>query len=132
MSLSISEHVEQCLQSFQATLSNQTLFPLTAARLQFQDEFARFKLWSGNIGAHRKGRSSLDWRLRDASHLRGLVINLLVDLNEALRDLDKIGLAKKQSDESGKSVQAAPAPTEKSQNGLFHDGKWYCRYLATA
>jgi hypothetical protein len=75
----------QCLQGFQAA----SLEPhgLTeAARQKLLDEFARFKLWTGNIGAHRKGRSSLDWRLRDASHLRDLVVSLLTDLKSALHD----------------------------------------------
>lgn len=27
-----------------------------------QDEFSRFKLWAGNIAAHRKGRRSLEYR----------------------------------------------------------------------
>lgn len=26
------------------------------------DEFSRFKLWAGNIAAHRKGRRSLEYR----------------------------------------------------------------------
>ncbi|EFY99831.1 zinc finger domain-containing protein [Metarhizium robertsii ARSEF 23] len=33
------------------------------------DEHARFKLWSRNIGAHRTGLGSLDHRLRDSSPL---------------------------------------------------------------
>jgi hypothetical protein len=51
-----------------------------------KDELGRFRIWSGNIGAHRKGRSSLDYRLRDASHISRRVIGLLQDLNQTLRD----------------------------------------------
>jgi hypothetical protein len=51
-----------------------------------EDELGRFRIWSGNIGAHRRGRSSLDYRLRDASHISRRVIGLLQDLNETLRD----------------------------------------------
>ncbi|KAI8946300.1 hypothetical protein F4801DRAFT_565095 [Xylaria longipes] len=50
------------------------------------DEFARFNLWTGNTGAHHRGRSCLDWRLRDASHLRDPVVNLLTDLKSTLHD----------------------------------------------
>ncbi|RSL44826.1 hypothetical protein CEP53_011039 [Fusarium sp. AF-6] len=42
---------------------------------------ARFKLWAGNLGAHRpSGSRSLEYRLRDASNVRKLVISLLQDL----------------------------------------------------
>jgi hypothetical protein len=51
-----------------------------------RDEETRFRVWSGNIGAHKKGRSSLDYRLRDASHIQKQVINLLEDLNTLLDD----------------------------------------------
>ncbi|KAJ2989830.1 hypothetical protein NUW58_g3267 [Xylaria curta] len=86
MALLISDHVVQCLQDFRAT-SLELRERSETVREKLLDEFARFKLWAGNIGAHRKGRSSLDWRLRDASHLRGLVVNLLTDLKSALNDI---------------------------------------------
>ncbi|KAK4182850.1 hypothetical protein QBC35DRAFT_478707 [Podospora australis] len=54
------------------------------------NEFSRFKVWAGNIGAHRSGRSSLDYRLRDASNIRAQVINLLEDLAESLNDGSEI------------------------------------------
>lgn len=57
---------------------------LTAATVN--DQVARFKVWAGNIGAHRKGRSSLDYRLREASHIRAQIIRLLGDLLDALQD----------------------------------------------
>ena len=50
------------------------------------DQLARFKIWAGNIGAHRKGRSSLDYRLREASHIRDQVVRLLGDLLDAFQD----------------------------------------------
>ncbi|KAI0908866.1 hypothetical protein F4823DRAFT_465371 [Ustulina deusta] len=86
MEVLVSEYVAQCLHDFlAATFRPHELSDL--ARQKLFDEFARFKLWSGNIGAHRRGRSSLDWRLRDASHLRGLVVSLLTDLKSTLRDV---------------------------------------------
>ncbi|KAI0968124.1 hypothetical protein F4678DRAFT_203264 [Xylaria arbuscula] len=89
MAVVISESVAGCLQEFQAT-SLKSYELNDAARQKLRDEFARFKLWAGNIGAHRKGRSSLDWRLRDASHLRDLVVNLLTDLKNTLDDVSSI------------------------------------------
>ena len=50
------------------------------------DELGRFRVWAGNIGALREGTASLDYRLREASHIRRQVVRLLEDLNIALRE----------------------------------------------
>lgn len=50
------------------------------------DALGRFKIWSGNIGAHRTGQRSLEHRLRDASHLQKQVLRLLKGLMENLGD----------------------------------------------
>jgi hypothetical protein len=54
--------------------------------LKLKDEQSRFMVWSGNIGAHRTGRSSLDHRLRDASNIRNHIIQMLCNLIELLGD----------------------------------------------
>ncbi|KAI0438564.1 hypothetical protein F4803DRAFT_565160 [Xylaria telfairii] len=54
------------------------------------DQLSRFKLWAGNIGAHRTGRSSLDYRLRDSSHLHTQVMRLLGDLITSLNEVHSI------------------------------------------
>lgn len=46
------------------------------------DETGRFRVWLGNVGAHRIGRVSLEYRLRDATHMRESVLDLLKDLEE--------------------------------------------------
>jgi hypothetical protein len=51
-----------------------------------REQFARFKVWAENVGAHRTGRVSLDHRLRDALEVKDMVIELLRDLHEALND----------------------------------------------
>ena len=48
------------------------------------NQYEKFKRWYLNIGAHKRGRSSLDRRLRDASHIRDVVIELLDGLKEVL------------------------------------------------
>lgn len=50
------------------------------------DEYGRFNVWSGNIGAHQVGRVSLDHRLREADHVKEQVIRLLQYLRETLDD----------------------------------------------
>jgi len=56
-----------------------------ASRARFY--LSRFKLWAGNLGAHRKsGGRSLEYRLRDASYIRKLVISLLTDLCKSIEE----------------------------------------------
>ena len=53
-----------------------------------QDEFGRFLVWGENIGALQPGhmRSSLEFRLRDASQTRSRVQRFLIDLQESLAE----------------------------------------------
>ena len=50
------------------------------------DEIGRFRVWLGNVGAHRLGRVSLDYRLRDALHMRESVLDLLKDLDDNIHE----------------------------------------------
>lgn len=50
------------------------------------DHVTRLKLWAGNIGISRTGRSSLDYRLRDASHLHRQACRLLESLQKLAVD----------------------------------------------
>ena len=56
----------------------------------WNDELGRFKIWATNIGAHQRGQSSLDFRLRDASHIRDEVLTLIEDLQRTLQDVDDV------------------------------------------
>lgn len=84
---SIAEHVAGCLEAFRSVsiiIPGEAQDYSKKATWKIRDEFSRFKVWSGNIGAHQHGRSSLDYRLRDASHLTTQVKNLLSDLKNLL------------------------------------------------
>lgn len=87
---SIATHVYGCLEAFHTICENLAKAELSVKRkLQsgsLSDHLGRFRLWVGNIGAHRRGRSSLDYRLREASHIRLRVIELLQNLKEVLQD----------------------------------------------
>jgi hypothetical protein len=48
------------------------------------NEYARFKIWAGNLGALQRGRSSLDARLRDSVVLRAAVLKFLGQLQDSL------------------------------------------------
>ena len=87
---SIATHVESCLRAFSKLYSGlqssdrANLYQICLSDVR--DELGRFRIWSGDTGAHRTGRSSLSYRLRDASHLKVRVIGLLMGLEETLRD----------------------------------------------
>ncbi|KAK0614514.1 hypothetical protein B0T14DRAFT_499766 [Immersiella caudata] len=73
---------------------------------QLQNEVTRFKMWAGNLGAHQAGRTSLDYRLREASHLQEQVVYLLRDISESLQDAIKIA-----QPPSGKDIDDSTAQT---------------------
>ncbi|KAH7310916.1 hypothetical protein B0I35DRAFT_439884 [Stachybotrys elegans] len=91
---SIAGRVAHCLGGFKSISSNYHSTELEESKetvvTAIQDELARFKLWSGNIGAHRTGRSSLDHRLRDSSRLREQVVRLLDELAKSLDEVKEI------------------------------------------
>ncbi|KAF2787070.1 hypothetical protein K505DRAFT_379832 [Melanomma pulvis-pyrius CBS 109.77] len=51
-----------------------------------EDEFGRFRVWSGNLGALQKGHSALDYRLRDSPLLSNNALKLLKELEENLSE----------------------------------------------
>ena len=52
---------------------------------KIEGEYARFKIWSGNLGASQNGRSSLDFRLRESTLISEHVIKLLAKLEITLQ-----------------------------------------------
>ena len=64
----------------------------------WEDELGRLRIWVANTGAHRTGCSSLDFRLRDASHIRGQIMKLLESLRRKLQDT-RAALAEEENDD---------------------------------
>jgi hypothetical protein len=90
---SISDSVRKCLADFR--LVGQAEPPINVisdqkAVFEIGEAEARFRVWSGNIGAHSTGRRSLQYRLRDASHLQKQVKSLLDELSELLEGANAI------------------------------------------
>ncbi|KAG7006555.1 hypothetical protein G7Y79_00014g037300 [Physcia stellaris] len=52
----------------------------------WEDQLSRLRVWAANIGAHQTNQSSLDYRLRDASHIRNRIVELLESLLRRLDD----------------------------------------------
>lgn len=46
----------------------------------------RFRVWTATSGAHRQDKMSLDYRLRESTELKEMVIDLLEALNSALQE----------------------------------------------
>jgi len=59
---------------------------LQRTQVSLREQIGRFKLWAGNSGAHRSGRMSLDYRMREALHIHSQVVQLLEDMEHALKE----------------------------------------------
>jgi hypothetical protein len=85
---SISDAIQHCLTSFERAEDFLSARPdgKTCELHTLQDEFARFRMWSGSVVSQHETRGSLDFRLRDASLLRGQTIDSLNALRQCLTD----------------------------------------------
>jgi hypothetical protein len=87
---SIATHVQDCLSGFNSVCTSlvkadsRTRSKIPSGTIH--DCLGRYRLWVGNIGAHRRGRGSLDYKLREASHIRDRVIELLQNLKTVLKE----------------------------------------------
>lgn len=85
----ISDLTRACLTELNELISSdalaqsQNVVPLRA----WKDELGRLRLWAGNIGAHQTGQSSLDYRLRDASHIKNQTVRILEAIRKLLAEL---------------------------------------------
>ena len=91
MAISISTSIIACLKAFNAFVEdlqalngkNPASFLLINA---WQDELGRLRIWAANVGAHQTNQSSLDYRLRDSSHIREQIVKLLDELMKRLHE----------------------------------------------
>jgi uncharacterized C2H2 Zn-finger protein len=109
MDNSISSTLAVCLQRFNRVLdsdllaSHESNVPISL----WQDELGRLRVWAANIGAHRKDQSSLDYRLRDASHIRDQTIQLLRNLDGWFNDLEDVLAEPSPGDEAEEDDEAS-------------------------
>ena len=94
MATLISSLIRPCLQTYGNLIDDLrgSVFAHEDARLcvLWEDQLGRLRVWTANIGAHQTGQSSLDYRLRHASHIRQLIVKLLEDLSQALKDVQNL------------------------------------------
>ncbi|KAJ5194428.1 hypothetical protein N7491_001766 [Penicillium cf. griseofulvum] len=90
--VAISELLQGCLTQFLSLINSGALSDHTEeVPLQdWTDELGRLRVWAANIGAHQTRQSSLDYRLRDASHIRSQIVRLLEQFQELLTDLKEV------------------------------------------
>lgn len=93
MTDTISQCLDACFASFEDFLGfvrDPRIAQTEGLAIQaWQDELGRLRLWTSNVDAHgtyRKGQSYLDVRLRDASHVRGQIVELLKALHRRIQD----------------------------------------------
>ncbi|EXJ71688.1 uncharacterized protein A1O5_05496 [Cladophialophora psammophila CBS 110553] len=90
MTSSISAAVVDCLKSFdRLTIRAELAAHANEVHTDsWADELGRLRIWAANIGAGQTGHASLDYQLRDASHVRAQAIKLLERLRRTLEDAD--------------------------------------------
>ena len=87
--VAISELLQGCLHQFLSLINSGTLADHTeeVPLQEWTDELGRLRVWAANIGAHQTRQSSLEYRLRDASHIKSQIVRLLELFQELLTDL---------------------------------------------
>lgn len=119
----ISSEVGICRGQFQDLLESGKLqqFDSTVTISQWKDELGRFRVWTSNIGAHQTCQLSLEYRLRDASHIKSQVMRQLGRLHRIIMDLRDI--AEEGSDIELLDDEMEVDPAEEVQliySGLLH------------
>ncbi|CAD6579307.1 MAG: hypothetical protein ASARMPREDX12_009124 [Alectoria sarmentosa] len=88
--MAIADRSRQCVRSFGrlAEFAQQNVggYESQVSITTVSDEFGRFKIWAGNIGALQEDSRSLDYRLREASQVRDQVTKILQDLEFSLHE----------------------------------------------
>jgi hypothetical protein len=86
--LSIAAISTECLANFQRLIECFQVSPQykNDHRVQsgLRENAGRFNVWAGNCGAHQRGKSSLNYRLRDSATTKAAVVRFLHDLQNLL------------------------------------------------
>jgi hypothetical protein len=120
MATSISSLLIECLGLFNTLVARRDLVshdaevPVTL----WADELGRLRVWAANIGAHQTGQSSLDYRLRDASHIKDQIVRLLESLRRSLFDLQEAQSEPQEAAEDQLSDDEDATEVEQIYNGL--------------
>jgi hypothetical protein len=88
----ISAIVQNCLKRLGHIITSHQLDEYKSQVLPelWSDELGRLRVWTANLGAHQTGQSSLDYRLREASHLKSQILRVLGRLQRTIQDLESL------------------------------------------
>jgi hypothetical protein len=93
MDSSIASTFTTCLRSFERIVevsTNQDTLSDQVSPSHLEDQLGRLRVWAGNIGAHKVGKASLDYRLKEASHIKERIVQLLSDPEIPIEDARSI------------------------------------------
>ncbi|KAI4124007.1 MAG: hypothetical protein LQ338_005031 [Usnochroma carphineum] len=82
----------------------------------WEDEQGRLRMWAANIEAHQTGQSSLDFRLRDSSHIQQQIIKLLDELLQRLQDVRAV--LEEGEDQDVESIEDSSSEDEAPQTEI--------------
>lgn len=119
--------VIRCLESFNqlSERSEQTDYGREdeVASVAWMDELGRLRVWAANTGALQTGQSSLDFQLRDSSHINQQVVELLEDLRQTIIEItDALSEDMLEASDDGESLDAGPDETPKTQLQQLYEG----------
>ncbi|KAJ6185317.1 hypothetical protein N7519_006618 [Penicillium mononematosum] len=89
--VTVPDIVQSCIVQFSSLIASDglTKHVLEVPLQAWRDELGRLRVWAGNV-AQGTGQSSLDYRLRDASHIKVQILSLLGRVKELLLDLTEV------------------------------------------
>lgn len=92
MAATIPALLKQCLKELTDITCSSELqrYESEVSHRSWLDELGRLRIWAGNIGAHQTGQSSLEYRLRDASHLKNETIKILQRMLQGLESISDL------------------------------------------
>ncbi|KAL8787299.1 MAG: hypothetical protein Q9213_002290 [Squamulea squamosa] len=131
MTASISTSIITCLKTFNRfiadirDLNNER--PGTLLLQPWQDELGRLRMWAANIGAHQTNQSSLDYRLRDSSHIQQQIRKLLDKLLDRLREAKRAMLEDEAEDDDVESLEPSSSEDDETTSNIHQ----YQRSVAT-
>ncbi|KAI9369916.1 hypothetical protein BJX61DRAFT_517607 [Aspergillus egyptiacus] len=104
----ISDVLSHCFGNLQHLISSGTFacFESEVSPQRWVDELGRLRVWAANTGAQNLGQSSLEYRLRDASHLKDETIKLLSRLLGVLWDVKEAMLGGETADDVEAEIEA--------------------------
>lgn len=110
----ISDEFYQCYTSFQELYAQDGLGRAEVPQRLWQNQLGRLRIWASNIGAHQTTQASLDHRLRDASHIKVQVINLIRSVGRQIRECRAILFDRKSWEEriAGGNVMPVNLPED--------------------